>query len=101
MGLKAYSMRLDEEEYEKLKKELSDYGDPDVNVSYVIRQYIKDLNKALPDLRKSDLGISFNLAFWGSMLRQFVRSAQLEGIVKGEKIVERISKEAGKDDISK
>ncbi len=98
MALKTYSLRLDEEEYEKLKNELGEYGDPDLNVNFVIRQYVRDLNRALPDLKKSDLGIRFNLAFFGSLLRQFVRSAQIEGIVKGEKIVEQIKKKAMKEE---
>lgn len=85
MSLKNYSIRLDEEEYENLKRHLSEYGDPDINVGYVLRQYVRDLNRALPDLKKSDTSLSFNLAFFGSMLRQFVRSAYLEGIVKGDK----------------
>ena len=57
MGLKTYSLRLDEEEFEKLKKALSEHGDPDLNVGYVIRAYIRDLNRALPNLKKSDLGL--------------------------------------------
>ena len=37
MGLKTYSLRLDEEEFEKLREALSEYDDPDLNVGYVIR----------------------------------------------------------------
>ena len=68
MALKNYSIRLDEGEYEKLRKSLSDYGDPDLNIGYILRTYIKDLNKALPHLKKSELGIRNNLAFCGSLL---------------------------------
>ncbi len=93
MALKNFSIRLDEEEYEKLKKALSDYGDPDLNVGFVIRTYISDLNRAIPHLKKSDLGIRSNLAFWGSMLRQPSRTAQLENIIKGAASVERIKRE--------
>lgn len=93
MVLKNYSIRLDEEEYEKLRKFLSDYGDPDLNIGFVIRTYIRDLNRALPDLKKSDLGLRFNLAFWGSMLRQVVRTAEIENIMKGAPIVERVQAE--------
>src|SRR5208337_5422532 len=97
MALKTYSLRLDEDEFEKLRQYLSDYGDPDLNVGFVIRSYIRDLNKALPDLKKSDLDLQFNLAFFGTMLRQFVRSAQIEGIVKGQKIIQKI-KEQGMEE---
>jgi hypothetical protein len=101
MPLKNYSIRLDEEEYEKLKKSLSGFGDPDINIGFVLRQYIRDLNKAIPDLKKSDLGLSFNLAFFGSMLRQFARSAQLEALVKGDKIMIDKIKKTSKDDEEK
>ncbi len=94
MALKTYSLRLDEDEFEKLRKSLSEYGDPDLNVGYVLRTYIKDLNSVLPDLKKSDLGIRSNLAFWGSMFRQLARSAQIENIMKGAPIVKHILKEA-------
>ena len=35
MSLKTYSLRLEEDEYEKLRKFLSDYGDPDETSAYV------------------------------------------------------------------
>lgn len=84
MALKPVTIRLDEEEYEKLKKALSEQGDPDLNVGYVIRTYIRDLNKAIPDLKKSDYGFRNNLAFIGSFLGHFVRMARFEGMLKGE-----------------
>ena len=84
MSLKTYSLRLDEEEFEKLREALSEYGDPDLNVGYVIRSYIRDLNRALPDLKKSDYGLRNNLAFFGSFLRHINRIAKLEVMVKGE-----------------
>ena len=99
MTLRNYSIRLDEEEYEKLKKHLSESGDPDVNVGYVVRQYIRDLNRVLPDLKKSEFGLSFNLAFFGSMFRQLVRSAQLELLVKGDKVfAEKVQKRTNTGD---
>jgi hypothetical protein len=94
MVLKNYSIRLDEAEYEKLRKALSDYGDPDLNIGFVLRTYISDLNKALPHLKKSDIGIRNNLAFWGSALRNINLIAKIENIMKGESIVDRIEKEA-------
>jgi hypothetical protein len=94
MTLKTYSLRLDEEEYEKLRKALSDYGDPDLNIGYILRSYIRDLNKALPHLKKSDLGIRNNLAFFGSLLKHIDRIAVIENILKGTPIVERIKREA-------
>lgn len=97
MVLKNYSVRLDEEEYETLKKFLSDYGDPELNIAFLLRTYIADLNKALPHLKKSDLGIRNNLAFWSSVFRQVSRTAQLENILTGMPIVERIQRESKED----
>jgi len=48
MPLKPITLRLDEEEYEQLKKNLDAFGDPDINVAYVVRSYIRDLNRSLP-----------------------------------------------------
>ncbi len=94
MAMKNYSVRLDEEEYEKLRKYLSEYGDPELNISFMFRQYIRDINNAIPDLKKSELGIRSNLSFWGSALKQIARTAQLENILSGDKkILETIRKE--------
>ncbi|MBI1911985.1 MAG: hypothetical protein HYS21_08275 [Deltaproteobacteria bacterium] len=95
MGLKTYSLRLDEDEFEKLRKSLSDYGDPDLNVGYVIRAYIRDLNRAIPHLKKSDLGLRNNLAFFGSFLKNMDRLIDLEIMLKGEgkKIWKKIEEE--------
>lgn len=95
MGLKTYSLRLDEEEFEKLRKALSDYGDPDLNVGYVIRAYIRDLNRAIPNLKKSDFDLRNNLAFYGSFLRHIDRLVDIEIMVKGEgkKIWKKIEEE--------
>lgn len=78
MGLKTYSLRLDEDEFERLKKALSDHGDPDLNVGYVIRAYIRDLNRAIPDLKKSDLGLRNNIAFFGSFIKHMNRLIDVE-----------------------
>jgi hypothetical protein len=99
MTLRNYSIRLDEEEYEKLRKFLSDYGDADLNVGFIIRAYIQDLNKALPGLKKSDLGIRNNLAFFGSLLRHIDRIAVIENMLKGTPIVERIKREDKKSGV--
>jgi hypothetical protein len=102
MALKNYSIRLEEEEYEKLKKFLSEYGDADLNIGYVIRSYISDLNKVLPNIKKSSIGIRNNLALWSSTFRQMGRTIDIEDIVKGGSIIQQIknaSKEEGKNKI--
>ncbi len=84
MGLKTYSLRLDEDEFEKLKKSLSEYGDPDLNIGFVLRAYIRDLNRAIPSLRKSTWGLRNNLSVFGSMLKEMDRLIDIELIVKGK-----------------
>jgi len=93
MGLKSYTLRLDEEEYEKLKSFLSDYGDPDLNISFVIRRYIRDLNAALPDLKRNDFSLLNMLSLYGSALKQMMRTAEVENLMKGRPIVERAQAE--------
>lgn len=95
MGLKTYSLRLDEEEFEKLRKALSEYGDPDLNVGYVIRAYIRDLNRAIPNLKKSEFGLRNNLAFYGSFMKHIDRLVDVEIMIKGEgkKIWKKIEEE--------
>lgn len=95
MGLKTYSLRLDEDEFEKLKKALSEHGDPDLNVGYVLRAYIRDLNRAIPSLKKSPLGIRNNLAFLGSFLKEMDRLIDIEILIKGQgkKIWKKINDE--------
>ena len=39
MALKPITLRLDEEEYEKLKVHLEAFGDPDISVAFVVRSY--------------------------------------------------------------
>ena len=90
MGLKTYSLRLDEEEFEKLRQTLSEYGDPDVNINYLIRAYISDLNAILPNLKKSSLGLRNTFAFWSSVFRQMGRTIDVEDILKGKFSVEKM-----------
>jgi len=92
MSLKNYSIRLDEEEYEKLRTFLSDYGDPDLNVGYLFREYVKDLNTLLPDLKKRAGGIRNTLAFWRSIYLQMVRTVSTEELIKGN-LIDRIINE--------
>ena len=89
MALKTYSIRLDEEEYEKLKKFLAQYGDPDLNLNYLIRSYIRDLNRAFPHLEKSELGIRVNLTFWGALLKHIEKFSQIDALLKGDMASER------------
>ena len=70
MALKTISLKLDQEEYEKLKEHLSKFGDPDINVAYVLRGYIRDLNRALPLLVASGWDLKNYLGLAGLWLRQ-------------------------------
>lgn len=72
MALKPITLRLDEEEFEKLKENLSTYGDPDINVAYVVRSYIRDINRVMPYLMKSEWDLKNYFGFLGLWLRQFV-----------------------------
>lgn len=71
MALKPITLRLDEEEYEKLRQYLGEFGDPDINVAYVLRSYIRDLNRALPFLVKSGWDLKNYFGLLGSWLKQF------------------------------
>lgn len=71
MALKAVTLRLDEEEYERLKKYLEEFGDPDINVAYVLRSYIRDLNRAMPFMVKSGMDLKNYFGLLGSWLKQF------------------------------
>jgi len=71
MALKPITLRLDEEEYDKLKEYLGEFGDPDINVAYVLRSYIRDLNRALPFLVKSGWDLKNYFGMLGSWLKQF------------------------------
>jgi len=71
MALKAITIRLDEEEYEKLKTHLEAFGDPDINVAYVVRSYIRDLNRSLPFMLNSGWDLKNYFGLLGSWLKQF------------------------------
>ena len=70
MALKPITLRLDEEEYERLKEYLAEFGDPDINVAYVLRSYIRDLNRALPFFVKSGWDLKNYFGLLGSWLKQ-------------------------------
>ena len=82
MALKPVTLRLDEEEYEKLKAHLSQFGDPDINVAYVLRAYIRDLNRALPFLINSGWDLKNYLGLLGSWLKQFGSITDVEMLTK-------------------
>jgi len=71
MALKPITIRLDEEEYEKLKMHLEAFGDPDINVAYVVRSYIRDLNRSLPFMLNSGWDLKNYFGLLGSWLKQF------------------------------
>lgn len=71
MALKPITIRLDEEEYEKLKAHLEAFGDPDINVGYVVRAYIRDLNRSLPFMLNSGWDLKNYFGMLGSWLKQF------------------------------
>lgn len=93
MVLKTYALRLDEEVYEGLKKEFEAYGDPDLNISFIVRRYLRDLYEAMPNLKKSEYSLMNNLTFWGTMLKHLRGIAQFENLLKGEPIVKRAQAE--------
>jgi len=71
VALKPITLRLDEEEYEKLKAHLEAFGDPDINVAYVVRSYIRDLNRSLPFMLNSGWDLKNYFGMLGSWLKQF------------------------------
>jgi len=71
MPLKPTTLRLDQEEYEKLKKYLEEFGDPDINVAFILRSYIRDLNRAMPFMVKSGMDLKNYFGLLGSWLKQF------------------------------
>jgi hypothetical protein len=71
MNLKPITIRLDEEEYDKLKELLNEFRDPDINVAYVLRCYIRDLNRALPLIVKSGFDLKNYFGLFGQWLKQF------------------------------
>jgi hypothetical protein len=83
VALKAITLRLDEEEYEKLKAHLSKFGDPDINVAYVLRSYIRDLNRVLPFAVNAGWDLKNYFGFLGIWLKQFVSMSDTEMFSKG------------------
>jgi hypothetical protein len=71
MALKPITLRLDEEEYEKLKLHLEAFGDPDINVAFVVRSYVRDLNRSLPFMLNSGWDLKNYFGMMGSWLKQF------------------------------
>lgn len=82
MSLKPVTLRLDQEEYEKLKKYLEEFGDPDINVAYILRSYIRDLNRAMPFIVKSGMDLKNYFGLLGSWLKQFVSMTDADMISK-------------------
>lgn len=83
MALKPITLRLDEDEYEKLKGHLSKFGDPDINVAYVLRAYIRDLNRAFPYILNSGWDLKNYFAFLGTWLKQVVAMTDVDMFTKG------------------
>jgi len=71
MALKPITLRLDEEEYEKLRAHLEAFGDPDINVAFVVRSYVRDLNRSLPFMLNSGWDLKNYFGMMGSWLKQF------------------------------
>lgn len=82
MVLKPITLRLDEEEYDKLREYLSEFGDPDINVAYVLRAYIRDLNRALPIMVKSGWDLKNYFGLLGYWLKQFGLMTDFEMFAK-------------------
>lgn len=82
MALKPITLRLDEEEYEKLRQHLSEFGDPDINVAYVLRAYIRDLNRTMPFLIKSGWDLKNYFGMLGSWLKQISSMTDIEMLTK-------------------
>ena len=83
MALKAITLRLDAEEFEKLKENLSKFGDPDINVAYILRAYIRDLNRAFPSLLVSGWDLKNYFGIFGLWLSQIASVANAELLTKG------------------
>jgi len=93
MGLKTYALRLEEDVYEGIKKALEETGDPDITLSFLIRRYLRDLYETIPHLKKSEFSILNHVSYWGSVFKQMARTAQLENILKGAPIAERVQEQ--------
>jgi hypothetical protein len=82
MALKPITLRLDEDEYEKLKGHLEAFGDPDINVAYVLRSYIRDLNRAMPFLVRAGWDLKNYFGLLGSWLKQFGSMTDMDMFAK-------------------
>ena len=82
MALKPVTLRLDEEEYEKLRAHLSQFGDPDINVAYVLRAYIRDVNRVMPFLLTSGWDLKNYFGLVGYWLKQIGSITDLELFAK-------------------
>ena len=82
MALKPITLRLDEEEYEELREHLSKFGDPDINVGYVLRAYVRDLNRALPFLLAAGWDLKNYFGFLGIWLKQIGTMTDMEVFTK-------------------
>jgi hypothetical protein len=71
MVLKSVTLHLDEEEYKKFRQYLSEFEDPDINADYVLRSYIKDLNRTMPVAVESGWDLKNYLEHLGSWINQF------------------------------
>ncbi len=82
MALKPVTLRLDEEEYEKLRAHLSQFGDPDINVAYVLRAYIRDVNRVMPFLVSSGWDLKNYFGLVGYWLKQIGSIKDIEMFAK-------------------
>jgi hypothetical protein len=78
MALKPVTLRLDEEEYEKLKAHLSQFGDPDINVAFVLRAYVRDLNRVMPFLLNSTWDLKNYFGLVGCWLKHIGSMTDVE-----------------------
>ncbi len=83
MALKPITLRLDEEEYEKLRESLSQFGDPDINVAFVLRSYIRDLNRVFPAIMSAGWDLKNYFGFFGLWLKQAVSMTDMDMFTKG------------------
>jgi len=82
MRLKPITLRLDEEGHEKLKENLGSFGDPEINIAYVLRAYIRDLNRAFPYIMSAGYDLKNYFGLLGIWFRQFVRMIDTDTFTK-------------------
>lgn len=86
---------MEEEVYDKLRGALSEYGDPDLNLGFILRAYMRGLVDVLPDLKKSSFGLRNALSFWSSAFRQMTRTLDIEDILKGKALIGKPDEQKG------